>query len=105
VFQHLAARGCGFSFHVPNGGWRSPIEAKILKGQGLRPGVPDLVVVHAGKCYALELKTVGGTLLPAQKEAIEAMRAAGADVEVAYGLTSALLRWLEERGILKGRLS
>jgi hypothetical protein len=35
VFQHLAARGCGVAFHVPNGGWRSPIEAAILKGMGV----------------------------------------------------------------------
>jgi hypothetical protein len=28
--------------HIPNGGGRSVVEAKILKGQGVRPGVPDL---------------------------------------------------------------
>jgi VRR-NUC domain len=104
VFQHLATRGVGFSFHVPNGGWRSPIEAAILKGQGTRPGVPDIVIVYGGKCFALELKAAGGTLSPAQREAIERMRAAGADVGVAYGLTAAL-QWLEERGILRGRAS
>jgi hypothetical protein len=60
VFQHLAARGCGFAFHVPNGGWRSPIEAAILKGQGVRPGVPDLIVIKDGFPFALELKAEGG---------------------------------------------
>jgi hypothetical protein len=54
VFQHPAARGCGFAFHVPNGGWRSPIEAAILKGQGVRPGVPDLVAIRDGLPFALE---------------------------------------------------
>ena len=48
VFLHLAARGCGFAFHVPNGGWRSPIEAAILKGMGVRAGVPDLIVIKDG---------------------------------------------------------
>lgn len=28
--------------HIPNGGGRRKIEACILKGQGVRPGVPDL---------------------------------------------------------------
>jgi VRR-NUC domain len=103
VFQHLAARGCGFAFHVPNGGWRSPIEAAILKGQGVRPGVPDLIVIKNGFPFALELKAEGGRLSTAQSEAIEAMKAAGADVGIAHGLDAAL-RWLTERGILKGRV-
>jgi hypothetical protein len=30
-----------FAFHVPNGGYRRPIEAKILQGLGVVPGVPD----------------------------------------------------------------
>jgi hypothetical protein len=37
----------------------------------------------------------------AQSEALEAMRTAGADVGVAYGLDAALC-WLTERGILRG---
>ena len=28
--------------HIPNGGSRNPIEAKNLKAQGVKPGVPDL---------------------------------------------------------------
>jgi VRR-NUC domain len=102
VFQHLAARGVGFAFHVPNGGWRSPIEAAILKGQGVRPGVPDLIVIRDGLPFGLELKAQGGRLSDAQAEALEAMRAAGADVGVTHGLDAALA-WLTERGILKGR--
>jgi hypothetical protein len=104
VFQHLAARGTGFAFHVPNGGWRSPIEAKILKGMGVRPGVPDLVAIKDGLPFALELKAEGGRLSAAQGEALEAMRAAGADAGVAHGLDAAI-RWLELRGLLRGRVS
>jgi VRR-NUC domain len=102
VFAHLAARGCGFAFHPANGGWRSPIEAAILKGQGVKPGVPDIIVVKDGMTYALELKADGGRLSPAQTEALEAMRAAGAEVGVAFGLDEAL-RWLERHKILRGR--
>jgi hypothetical protein len=34
----------------------------------------------------------------------EALRQAGADCGVAYGLDAAL-RWLEQRGLLRGRLA
>jgi hypothetical protein len=53
VFQHLAARGCGFAFHVPNGGWRSPVEAAIQKGLGVKPGVPDLIVIKDGLPFGI----------------------------------------------------
>ncbi len=29
-------------YHIPNGGSRNAIEAKNLKRQGVKPGVPDL---------------------------------------------------------------
>ena len=32
------------AIHVPNGGQRSRIEAAIMNGLGVRPGVPDLLV-------------------------------------------------------------
>jgi len=30
--------------HVPNGGWRSPIEAARFKGMGVKAGVPDILL-------------------------------------------------------------
>jgi hypothetical protein len=44
VFQHIAQRGVPglFAFHPANGGYRRPVEAKILQGQGVRAGVPDV---------------------------------------------------------------
>jgi hypothetical protein len=91
VFQHLAARSAAhtFAFHVPNGGWRSPIDAAILKGMGVRPGVPDLIVIREGLPFGLELKAEGGRLSDAQAEALDAMKAAG-DVGIAHGLDAAL---------------
>jgi hypothetical protein len=40
VFEHFAVRGADdvFAFHPANGGWRSPAEAAILKGLGVRAG-------------------------------------------------------------------
>jgi hypothetical protein len=71
VFQHfyLRARPGVFAFHPANGGWRSRVEAAILKSLGVRAGVPD-----AG------LKAPGGRLTAIQKAVHDAMRAAGAMV-------------------------
>src|SRR5262249_23601642 len=57
VFAHFAVRGTpgSFAFHPANGGWRSRVEAAILKGLGVRAGVPDVIAVKDGRTYALEL--------------------------------------------------
>src|SRR5437763_9161876 len=88
VFQHLRARGAPgvFAFHPANGGYRKPIEAAILKGMGLVAGVPDVIAIHQGRTYALELKAAGGKATPKQVEAIAAMQAAGAIAAIATGL-------------------
>ena len=49
--------------HIPNGGTRDPIEAKHLKQQGVKSGVPDLFLpVPRGKYHGLyiEMKTEHG---------------------------------------------
>ena len=58
VFDHLRQRGAPgtFAFHPPNGGWRSVIEAAILKGLGVVAGTPDVIVLKGGATYALELR-------------------------------------------------
>jgi hypothetical protein len=55
VFEHLRIRGAPgtFAFHCPNGGARSPIEAKILKGQGVRAGVRDILAIKDGTIFGL----------------------------------------------------
>ena len=62
VLDHLRWRGMPglFVFHYPAGGWRSSGEAAILKGLGVTPGVPDLLILHQGKLHALELKSARG---------------------------------------------
>ena len=81
VFQHLAACGCGFAFHVPNGGWRSPVEAKIPRELGVQPGVPDLIVIKDGLPFALELgrgpATVAGAERGARRDARRRRRCRG----------------------------
>src|SRR6266566_1473429 len=68
VFQHLRARGAPglFAFHPANGGYRKPVEAAIMKSLGVVAGVPDVIVIHAGRCYALEIKAPGGRATPKQ---------------------------------------
>lgn len=103
VFANLRDRSAPgvFAFHVPNAGKRSHIGGAILKGQGLTAGVPDIIAVKDGKCFALELKKFNGKLSENQKAVIPKLEAAGATVGVTYGLNEAL-RWLESHGILVG---
>ncbi len=80
VVDHLTARPMRnlFAFHVPNGGWRSPIEVAILKSVGVIFGVPDLVLIRDGAFFGLELRAPDGRLGRAQIAAQKTMRGAGA---------------------------
>jgi hypothetical protein len=103
VFQHLRTRGAAgvFAFHPANGGFRKPVEAAILKGLGVVPGVPDVFIVHNGRCFAMELKAEGGRPTDKQLACIAALREAGAFTCIAEGLDRALA-CLESWGILRG---
>jgi len=92
LFGHLAWRRVPntFSFHIPNGGRRSPIEAAIMKSLGVVPGIPNVLSIKDGRRFALELKAEGGSLSRAQLQALEQMRAAGAEVTTAVGIDEAL---------------
>jgi hypothetical protein len=66
AFLNATAPNCIF-YHVPNGGGRSRVEAAILKGLGVRAGVPDLAFVLAdGRAAFIELKADNGRQSPAQ---------------------------------------
>jgi hypothetical protein len=106
IFSHLRARGAPgvFAFHPANGGYRKPIEAAILKGMGVVAGVPDVIAIHQGRCYGLELKAEGGRTTDKQLATIAAMEAAGAFTCIAEGLDRALAV-LESWGLLRGRAS
>ena len=106
VFLHLRTHGTPsvFAFHVPNGGYRKPVEAAIMKGLGVRAGVPDVIAIHEGRVYGLELKREGGRTTPKQLEAVAQMEAAGAYCCVAEGLDRAI-ECLEAWGLLKGRIA
>lgn len=66
VVEKLEAAGIAF-FAVPNGGRRDIKEAAKLKREGVRRGVPDLVILRAPPAFpkwtgvALEMKRASGT--------------------------------------------
>jgi hypothetical protein len=64
--------------------------------------VPDVIAIHEGRCYALEIKAPGNRATPKQLEAIAAMEAAGAFTCIAEGLDRALA-CLESWGLVLGR--
>jgi hypothetical protein len=104
IIDHLHWRGHvdAFFFHYPAGGWRSPIEAKILKALGTIAGVPDLIIIFKSRIYCLELKAENGRVTDVQHVVHERLRRAGAEVATAFGLDQALaqlMRW----GLLRGR--
>lgn len=80
----LEAQGRLIFFAVPNGGKRSKIEASIMKGLGVRAGVPDLVimwnrthdnsVIRPGRIGFIENKRQnGGRLSPDQVQWLTAL--------------------------------
>jgi hypothetical protein len=102
VFEHLCVR-CApgiFAFHPANGGWRSHIEAAILKAVGVVAGTPDIIAIKGGRVFGLEIKSDGGRLSDAQRAVHAALRAAGAEVATAWGLDDALAV-LEAWGLLR----
>jgi len=85
VFEHLRVRAAPgtVAFAVPNGGYRRPVEAKILKGQGVLAGLPDVIAIKDARAYGLELKTEHGRLSASQRATHAALRAAGVEVATA----------------------
>ena len=92
VVKHLQIRGandlCWFA--VPNGGWRNVITAKNLKLEGVRPGVSDLIFLHQGSSYALEIKTERGRASEHQLHFLDDWRTAGGHGVVSNGLDRCL---------------
>jgi|SRR5579872_2393307 hypothetical protein len=76
VCEHLRQRGARGAvwWHTPNGGKRNRTEAAIFSGLGVRPGVSDLILLHNGQAYALELKSDDGRPTAAQLQFISEFR-------------------------------
>lgn len=52
----------------PNGGSRNIVTASILKAEGSRAGMPDLVIFTHRKCFFIEMKAKAGRQSENQKQ-------------------------------------
>jgi len=79
--------------HTPNGGKRSPVEAAILKGQGVRPGWPDYTLYIARMPYhglVLEIKAeCGSKPTTNQLDNLQRAQEQGYRADVAWGFDQA----------------
>ena len=82
--------------HVPNGGHRRKIVAASLKRQGVKSGVPD-VLIFAPIQAAIELKRKsGGRVSANQRKWLSALNNAGWETCTARGADKAI-EWLIEK--------
>ena len=80
-------------FHIPNGGSRNKTEAANLKRQGVRAGVPDLMIPVARNGYHglfIEMKTATGRATESQKRWIQRLTEQGYMAVVAKGYDAAM---------------
>lgn len=90
-------------FHVPNGGSRNKLEATSLKRQGVKAGVPDLILASPKGVYHgmfIEMKFGKNKVQKSQKEWIEKLSEQGYYTVVCYGAEAAV-RQIEEYVNLK----
>lgn len=82
----------GLLFAVPNGGRRHPAVAAAMKREGVKRGVPDLMLPVA-RCglhgLFLEMKAADGRLSPEQKRWRDMLIAQGYGVAVAFSFEDA----------------
>jgi hypothetical protein len=103
LFAHIRARGVkGLeAIHPANGGYRKPVEAKILQGLGFTAGTPDALLWHAGKSWAMELKSETGRVSIAQADMLARLAEAGVTTAVCRGIDEAVA-CLESWKLLRG---
>lgn len=81
VAQYLDAvlgDGTFWTTFPAGGGGRT--RGAILRGMGLREGMPDILVFHRGTAFGIELKSHAGGLSPAQIACHAELMAVGVDV-------------------------
>lgn len=92
-------------FHPANGEHRDKRTAAKLRTMGVQPGVPDFIIIVAGKVHMLEMKRPGGEKpRAAQRAFLFRAVAAGCETAVAFGVDAALDR-LNLWGALRVRVS
>lgn len=86
-----------YAFAVPNGGNRNAITGAILKREGVKAGVADIVILrNPGLCALIEVKTAKGNLSNSQKAFRDWCAANGFPYAVVRGVgdvQAALMDW------------
>jgi hypothetical protein len=109
-FQQAVARYLdtigSFWFHCPNGGSRHALEAVKLKGMGVKPGIPDCMILDARHGYvglAIELKVGYNKPSEHQLEVLDKLVNKGWMVVVSWSLDEvvAVLDWYYSIGKLR----
>ncbi len=80
-------------FHIPNGGYRNITTAKRLKAEGVKSGVPDLLLPVPRGGYPglfLEVKTKGGVVSDNQKWWLKSLSEQGYLALVVYSFDEAI---------------
>ena len=71
-------------WHTPNGARYDPAKAastaSLLAMMGLRPGIPDILLLHRGRLFGCELKSVTGAATKDQVTVCGDLNAAGATI-------------------------
>lgn len=68
---------------------QSQLSGLFQRARGVRAGLPDLVIVHRGRAYWMEVKTDAGSLSDAQRALHVEIRRAGAEVAVVRSIEDA----------------
>ncbi len=77
-------------WHTPNARKQSLRQGAAWKAEGVLAGVSDLILLYQGRAFALELKSDGGRLSPAQQEFMDRFNTAGGYAGYAVGVDRAI---------------
>ena len=105
-----------FWFHCPNGGARSKVEGAIFKAMGVKPGIPDCIVVWNAdgkdiflgpvpQILAIELKAKNGRETPDQRRKLAQFKAVGASVAVCKSLDEVIAALTQAGVHMRGRIA
>jgi hypothetical protein len=84
----------GVIWHTPNGGIRDAVTATFMRGAGVVRGVQDLMLLWAGKCYPIEVKTPTGYCSTDQK-LIHAVHAAQGFITYLFTTSEHIINFFE----------
>lgn len=69
--------------HVPNGAYMGYKHARFMIGQGMRAGIPDILIfAHNNKTILIELKAINGKLSPQQIKIMDALKSFGFEYHI-----------------------